>query len=363
MPEGAQASRPETQTGHRVDPDHVVRSRHDGAPTAHSVDADEVLSRARALAESFTARAHTHAEDLLSRARCQAELLRAQADAVRAEAESLRAEAGALRTTVRDEIDSAASHAASTAQMEAAARELLLAVHGEVNAARGELERMRTETLSILQVLRADVDTGLAGVQYIGADVRRLSATTDKLESDLRLLIARAAAGGTFEGVRGRSAGEPPRADAPTPPGVPWDGAPPEPPPAPHKEDVTEMLRQIWIAASSDSGGDSEWRSRTDPATATLDDARPRPAQEWVQAPGPGWDAECADGREATAETAQGQQPLHRQPDRSRAAEPLIGSGGWHANGAARPYADSPSDEAATPPPPPDRGRRRFPPG
>lgn len=323
MNEGAQVSSQEVQNGRRLDPRHLAAAPIDEERSARGGDAEEVLSRARAQAHALTARAHADAEDLLSRAQAQVELLRVHAEAVRAEAECLRAEAAALRTAARDEVETAGLHADSTSQMHATADKLLAAVEDEVDAARDEFERMRTEALSIRRLLRAEIDAGLADVQKLRGEVQRLSAKTDKLAAELRLLLLRPGAAGVTEDplvdARARAATD----------------VRPEAAHPPQEEQMTELLRKIWDAASTEAGNVPARRSSGEPATPTVDDA---------------WG-----GGQPAADV----QPTDSHAEPRPASLPLIGSGGWGAREAALPYTGSPAGEPAPPSTSTSRRRRR----
>lgn len=314
MREGVQASAPEPQNGHRLDPDHLAAARGYEDRSSQAVDPEELLSLARAEAQALMARAHADAEDLLSRAQSHVDLLRAHAEAVRAEAECLRAEAAALRSVARDEVEAASSHAGTTTEMHATAQKLLAAVQDEADAARDQFERMRTEALAIGRLLRTEIDTGLADVQQLGGDVERVSAQTDKLAAELRLLLARLAAARPSEG---------PLVDARAARG---EVARPR-----QEEQLAEMLGQIWDRASTEASRVSARRSSGGPATRTADD-------DWGGG-GPAPDVQPVDS--------------HAEP--RPASLPLIGSGGWGAREAALPHTGSPASEPA----PASTSRRR----
>lgn len=318
MREGVQASAQESQNGHRLDPDHLAAARGYEDRSSQAVDAEELWSLARAEAQSLMARAHADAEDLLSRAQSHVDLLRAHAEAVRAEAECLRAEAAALRSAARDEVEAASSHAETTTEMHATAQKLLAAVQDEVDAARDQFERMRTEALAIGRLLRAEIDAGLADVQRLGGDVERVSAQTDKLAAELRLILARLAAAGAPEG---------PLVDARA---VRGEVTRPR-----NEEQLAELLGQIWDRASTEARSVSARRSSGEPGTRTADDA---------------WGG---------GEPAPDVQPVGDHAEPRPASLPLIGSGGWAGREATLPYTGSSASEPAPPSASTSRRRRR----
>ena len=151
--------------------------------------------------ESMSAQTQADAEELLSRARAQAELLRVHAEAARAEAESLRAEAAALRRAARDEAAAAGARAeAVIAQLHASAEAFRSAMEVEADAARSEVERSKTEAASLRHLLQADIDTGLEETEQMRSQLQALWAETGKLAAQLRLLSDRAEAAGAPDG-------------------------------------------------------------------------------------------------------------------------------------------------------------------
>jgi hypothetical protein len=248
VPEGVSWSAGQRQNGHHDEPDHVVLAGADevrgsrigataamfgrgdaadpddtrpigdpGRPlrdaTSLNVEgrqAEDLLFRVRAHAESLAGQAQVEAEELLSRAQAQAELLRVHAEAMRAEAECMRAEAGALRAAVREEADAAASCADSVTDARAAAEELRAAMQLEAVAAREEFEQMRAETLSIRRLLRAEIDAGLADAERLRGEVRRLCHDANQLAAELGQLFAPATTVDDETGTTG-DAGRPTR--------------------------------------------------------------------------------------------------------------------------------------------------------
>ena len=296
----------------------------------------EVLARARAVAEAITTEARADAEDLLSRAHMQAELLRVNAEAVRAEAECLRAEAAALRATLRDEVELARSHVEVAAQRHTEADDVRRNLLAEADAARAEFERTRTEAMSIRRLLRAEIDAGLADAQQMRSEVQRLWAETDKLAAELRLLCARAA--GTSDGREVTDDAPPMAGAAPAGPQADDDGGSAAPAPAASPDvdrNVAELLNEIWDAVSEELSprlGRHLGARPVDPGGD--DDPEDRPDQD-------------------------------RAVDRTGAAQPLIGSGGWRSTGTPSPDAAPPDrepghDEDSPPAPGIGRRRRRF---
>ncbi|MDQ3898481.1 MAG: hypothetical protein M3326_14765 [Actinomycetota bacterium] len=281
--------------------------------------AEDLLFRARSHADSLAAQAQAEAEELLSRAQAQAELLRVHAEAMRAEAEYMRAEAAAVRAAVRDEAEAASARAESAvAEARAAAEELRSAMQLEAGAARQDFEQTRAEAMSIRRLVRAELDAALADAERLRGDIRRLCADTNKLGAELGLLLARA--GAVEEPVGSEADGGPIEDWAWTDPGgVPAaSGVEPEPGP-PLDKNLAELLRQMWDAASGEQAT----------AVETPDEQPEGPVGPWGA---------------------------------RRASQPLIGSGGWHAKGAAAPGPGEEPDDAAGQPPP-VRRRRRFPRG
>lgn len=352
-------------------------------------DAEDVLSRARSHAESLGAQALAEAEELLSRAHSQAELLRVHADAMRAEADCLRAEAAAVLGAVRHDADASRSFTESVAaHASAAAEEFRSAVQLEVDAARQEFERMRTEALFIRRVLRAELDAGLADVDRMRGEVQRLCAETNKLAAELGLLFA---AGGSEQiAVAGDPGGRPPDArpsNGPAPGAEahaasddPWTSdrpaggddsqtsASPFSPDegaasgrrldaagTPSDSNVAELLRQIWDAASTGLGRLSDDGSIGTPGWATADDPAGSSDSEGFET---GEREPGEAGAQARVAASLGEHEVGTVDGR-RGWEPLIGSGGWRATEAAAPAAPEAGEFAASPPPP-GRRRRRF---
>ena len=293
--------------------------------------AEELLFRARAHADSLAAQAQAEAEELLSRAHAQAELLRVQVEAMRAEAEYMRSEAG-LAAAVRDEVEAARSCAeAAAAEARAAGEELRSAMQLDVAAARQELEQMSAAAMSIRRSLRAEIDAGLADAGRLRGEVRRLCADTNKLAAELGLLLAAAGGADDRTGAEGDAGpvDEWPSTESHGAGGVESDEGPSESPsapgatagprtgaaPPPSDTNVAELLRQIWDAASANQSTAMEAPEEPEGPTAPLGGLR--------------------------------------------AAQPLIGSGGWRAKETAAPDVGQGAGEAA-PPPSPGRRRRRF---
>jgi hypothetical protein len=391
-----------------------------GSLSVQAREADDLLSRACAHAEALGARARADAEELLSRAQSQAELLRVHAEAIRVEADRLRAEAAALRTEVLHNAEASGSSADSMAEhARAAAEEFRSTVQLEVDAARKEFDRMTTEARFVRRVLRAEIDAGLVDVDRMRDDVQRLCAETNKLAAELRLLFA--ADGLNEMGVPGEAShsshvapSNKPGRDTTTGASEP-DGSQPgfaaeddgremspgsteapgagghavpsgcsprgdqvqaEAPPAwlpqvegakggPERhlagkhvdDDLAELLRQIWDAASEYLGKLCE-----DPASHP---------SGWPTADGPNRSPALGpfERREGDSDELPPEGPVDtlfekEQVSRSvgdfRGAEALIGSGGWRARQTPSAPAGSEAGEGATPPPPFSRRRRRF---
>lgn len=294
--------------------------------------AEELLFRARAHADSLAAQAQAEAEELLSRAHAQAELLRVQVEAMRAEAECMRSEAG-LAAAVRDEVEAARSCAeAAAVEARAAAEELHSSMQLDVAATRHELEQMSAAAMSIRRSLRTELDAGLADVGRLRGEVRRLCADANKLTAELRLLLA--AAGGTDDRTGAEldagPADEWPSTEPHGTHSVESDEGPSESAsaqgatagprtgtaPPPSDTNVAELLRQIWDAASANQSTVSEAAAEPETPTGPLGGFR--------------------------------------------AAQPLIGSGGWRAKEGAAPDVSPEAGDATAPPAPPGRRRRRF---
>ena len=189
-------------------PEESVRGQ-SPSPSIQAGDHEDLLSRARSQAESLGAQVRAGAEDLLSRAQSQAELLQVHAENIRAEADALRAEAAALGRAVSHHADAAGSSAESVADEERVAAEgIRSAIRQELDAARQEFEWMRAEAILVRRVLRAEIDAGVGDVDRVRGDVQRLCAETNKLAAELGLLFA---AGGLAQtGMGGEAGGRPP---------------------------------------------------------------------------------------------------------------------------------------------------------
>lgn len=203
--------RPDDARGRRPAGSSDAEAGRDPGPPGGHLHMEDLLSTVRSYAESMTVQARADAEELLSRAHAQAELLRVRAEAVRAEAECLRAEAAALRIAVRDDAEAANERAKSAAQTHAAAEELRALMQREADAAREEFERMRTEAMAIRRLLRAEVDAGVFDTERTRAEIQRLWAETDKLAVVLRRVSAGAETTGSLvetsieSGIRGQA--------------------------------------------------------------------------------------------------------------------------------------------------------------
>lgn len=290
--------------------------------TVQGRQVEELLFSARSHADALAAQARDEAEELLSRAQAQAELLRVHAEHMRAEAEHMRAEAAALQAALSTEVEAAGVGTESAvSEARAAAEELRSAIQLEAAAARQQLEQVKAEATSIRRLLRAEVDAGLADAERLRGEVRRLCAETNKLAAELAMLLA------------GRAPDEPAavgdhRARPPhdAPPAEPDDGASPvgdeglgrssgelEPMvgPTPHAEapeldrNMAELLQKLWDAAFKDGSPTSE-----------------TPANEFEE-PSVPWG-----GRGAS--------------------QPLIGSGGWQAKDPAAPELGTDAGDETT---------------
>lgn len=373
-----------------------ARGREADAP-ALSVAGEGEVGTARRNAESLGARAQVEAEELLSRAHAHANVLRVHAEAARAEAQALRAEAAALRRASADQAAAATSFvAALTAEMEATAKDLRSSMESKADEARAEVERLGREAMSLRRLLRAEIDAGLADIQQMRAEVQGVWAETEKQAAGLRLLSARAGAAVTLDELRVDTTGDKGlgRSDDP------------RPSPAPTAAVRHEVSRP---GADTRAAGDVEGERRT--TNGRLDDFRraiaveveQRLAQVYAETgdrrEGAGartgqhhdglrpqidvggllreiWDAAYAELAPATegaempsdhgdrtppgsVEAPPTEHPDGRHTNRSRAFEPLIGSGGWRAGRG--PGSDASTDDPVHPAPPSpgvDRPRR-----
>jgi hypothetical protein len=376
--------------------------RYPGAP-GDDPHVDDLLSMVRSYVESLTVQARADAEELLSHAHVQAELLRVRAEAVRAEAECLRAEAAALRSSVKEEAEAARARAESAAQTYSDAEDLRAAMHRETDDAREEFTRMRTEAMAIRRLLRAEVDAGLADTERMRGEVQRLWAETDKLAAVLRLLSAGAETAGSPVDTSMESGtwAQPDRSGA-------WaeellSGAPaPQP--------------QLDTAAPSNGRGIGVGGERRPPTTGASEEPQDsyapgqsgdagvvgerapdaeRGPQQSVSEPDRGglpldrnaaeflresWDAasgESTRGRRFTGNPVSSPGSVGAPPPEGgpvsgglapgvvapqgngkRVSQPLIGSGGWRQGQPRGPEAVQ--DDAPPEPPPSSRRRRRF---
>ena len=294
-------------------------------------DVDDLLSTVRAYAESLTVQARADADELLSRAHAEAELLRARAEAVRAEAECLRAEAAALRIAVRDDAEATSERAESVARTHAAAEELRAAMQREADAMRDEFERMRAEGMAIRGLLRAEAEAGVVARER-SVEVQRARAEADKLAAVLRLLSPGDEATGRPDEPGIDSADE-------------WSVSAPDHGEIPLDRDGAALLREIWQVVSAESTRGP--RSAHSPV--------PSPGSEDAPAPGAGpsvgapWPA-----------VESSEPPDHIAPmgGPKRASQPLIGSGGWQQKQA--PSAPAVPDDAPPLAPAASRRRRRL---
>ena len=284
---------------------------------------EELLFRARSHADALAAQAQAEAEELMSRAHAQAELLRVHAEAMRAEAEHMRAEAGALQTAVRAEVDAASSCTeVAVSEARAAAEELRSAIQLEAATARQQLEQVKAEVTSICRLWRAELDAGLADAERLRGDVRRLCVETNKLATELAMVLAGRAPDDELPADPLRVAPD----DTLSPVG---DGGPeessgvltaaagPMQAQAPELDgNIAELLRKLWDAAYGTGSPSSETS-----------------ADEPDEPPGP-WGG-------------------------LRSAQPLIGSGGWQAKEAAAPEVGLRAGDEPMLPAPVGR-RRRF---
>jgi hypothetical protein len=341
-----------------------ARGRTVGAPGAEAAGrlraagentlAEDLLSSVRSYAESLTIQARADADELLSHAHAQAEQLRARAEAVRAEAERMRAEAAAERIAVRDDADAAGEYAKSAAQTLATAEALRAAMQCEVDAARDEFERIRTEAMAIRRLLRAEADAGVAEMERTRGEIQHLWAETDKLAAVLRQLTARAESTGnlldtgiesTTQGAeavrRGIRAEELPHSAAPSQ-SDDFGVAVPRP------AEVARVPRQPVSAP----GGEVDVRASWEVVSAET--TRENRAER-APAPDPG---PTVSGPLPAVEASQPPDDVVQDGGAKRASQPLIGSGGWQQKQALGPPTAPP--DAAPLPPASIRRRSRF---
>ena len=380
-------------------PDTETEGRHTVSSVGPSA-VEGLLSTVRSYAESLTAQARADADELLSRAHAQAELLRVRAEAVRAEADCMRAEAAALRIAVKEDAEAARERAKSAAETHAAAEELRAEMQREVDAAREEFERMRTEAMVIRRLLRAEVDAGVFDTERTRGDVQRLWAETDKLAAAIRRISAHAGltsgpmetgigsstwaeidrrgtsledvvplapphANGRASGVVGERrqqpaamsdarqhsaapsqnddrsvAGEPPSETARAleqSVSAPFRGQ------VPMDGNVTELLREIREVVSAESAG--EHRSTEGPIPSPRFDGPP--VAQPLPVPAGHWQA----GEAPPA-------PVAPEREAKPMSQPLIGSGGWQQKQS--PDRQAIPDDAPSLPPASSGRRRRF---
>lgn len=364
------------------------------------------IDTARLRAETLSGRAHADAEELLSRARVHAELLRTHAEAARAEAQALRAEAAALRRAAGDEAATANSRAeALRAHAQAVAEEFRLAMEDQAGAARTEVERLRTEAMSLRRLLKAEIDAGLADRERLRAEVQGLWAEAERVAAELRLLSRsdEAAAPLRVE-VTGQGGGRPSDGRLPAPPApvtpsaggnfgdVPAPveaGRAPSPIAAPRTAsgrledlrraiavEVEQRLAEVYaepedgLATAAAGPGYHD----ANPVAPRLDvgkllkDIWEAAYTELTQTPGgAGMPDNGHRSGHGTVQAPPSEHLVHRHLEEERPPEPLIGSGGWRARPtptSATPPSDDPGGgEAAFPPPAPERHRRFRHPG